>query len=108
MEQKNAKTERKPTKKVESEKLLERKLVEKVKAKGGEAFKMLSQYHRGLPDRAVLFNGRAAFVEIKTTGKKPTKLQMRIKERLEQLGFEFYVIDNSEAIDDFINNFINR
>lgn len=100
--------ERKTAKKIESEKLLERKLFEKVKAKGGDAIKMMSQYHRGLPDRLVLFKGRAAFVEVKTTGKKPTKLQMHTKERLERLGFEVYVIDNSEAIDDFINNFINR
>ncbi len=106
MEQKNTKTERKTPKKVESEKILERKLVEKVRAAGGEAFKFLSQFHRGMPDRLVLFDGKACFVEVKSTGQKPTKLQTRTIEQIERQGFEVYVIDNSEALEHFINNFI--
>jgi len=108
MEQKNTKMERKRPKKVESEKILERKLAEKVRTAGGEAFKFSSQFHRGMPDRLVLFNGKACFVEVKSTGLKPTKLQMHTKAQIERQGFEVYVIDNSEALEHFINNFINK
>ena len=52
-----------------SEKIIERKLVEAVKEKGGLCIKLLSDYFTGLPDRLCLFPGqKAIFVELKTTG----------------------------------------
>ena len=62
-----------------NEKLIERKLREGVKALGGLALKFSSPYHRGVPDRIVLMpGGRMYFVELKTTGKKPTLLQQKL------------------------------
>ena len=68
---------------IESEKVLERKLVEKIKKLGGHAYKFVSPNQRGVPDRlCVLPHGITIFVELKTTGKKPTKLQVLCMDEL--------------------------
>lgn len=82
-----------------SEKIIEKKLTEKVNDLGGWSLKLLSTYVTGLPDRLCLLpGGRVFFVEVKTTGKKPTKIQERIHDRLRGLGFEVTVIDSLEQI----------
>ncbi|MBO6238414.1 MAG: VRR-NUC domain-containing protein [Bacteroidales bacterium] len=64
------------------------------------ALKLLSQFHRGLPDRLILMpGGHTYFAEIKTTGKKPTILQLHCHETLRQLGFQVFVIDSSESLE---------
>ena len=86
---------------IESEKVLEKKIAAKVKSLGGWSIKMLSTYVTGLPDRICLFpGGKVLFIEVKTTGKKPTKIQERVHERIRKLGFKILVIDNSKQIDD--------
>ena len=86
-----------------SEKVLEARLRKAVEAKGGMALKLLSQLHRGLPDRMVLLpGGRILFAEIKTTGKKPTLLQRHCHGMLRNLGFIVYVIDSTETLNAFI------
>lgn len=91
------------TGKAESEKTLEARLVREVGQQGGEAIKLLSQHHRGLPDRMVLMpGGLVYFVEMKTTGKKPTALQLRCHDRLRELGFPVCVIDSTDTLLDFI------
>lgn len=88
-----------PVKKIESEKFLERKLAKAVKDNGGISFKLLSQHHRGLPDRMNLFpGGNIFFAEIKTTGKKATRLQLVTHQIFRELGFNVYLIDSSEGI----------
>lgn len=88
-----------------SEKVIERKLVEAVKSKGGMCIKLLSDYITGLPDRLCLFPGqKAVFVETKTTGEKPRKIQVFIHNKLKALGFRVVVIDTTEGINDFINS----
>jgi len=88
---------------IESEKVLERKLCAEIKKAGGWALKMLSSQVIGLPDRLCLLpGGRAYFVEVKSTGKKPTKIQLVIHKRLEALGFTVYVIDTTEKLTNFI------
>lgn len=82
--------------KTESEKKLEAALVRDVAKMGGLAVKLTSQFHRGLPDRLVLLpGGRADFVELKSTGKKPTDLQLVTHGRLRAMGFGVKVIDNA-------------
>lgn len=89
---------------IESEKVLERKLVEKIKKLGGHAYKFVSPNQRGVPDRlCVLPHGVMVFVELKTTGKKPTKLQVLCMDELKALGQECVVIDSSRALDELIN-----
>lgn len=88
-----------------SEKVIERKLVEAVKEKGGMCIKLLSDYITGLPDRLCLFPGqKAIFVELKTTGEKPRKIQVFIHNRLKALGFRVEVIDTLEGITKLIES----
>ena len=87
----------------ESEKVIEAKLREAVKQRGGVALKILSQYHAGLPDRLVLLPGsQAFFVETKSTGCKARLLQKKDHEMLRSLGFSVYVIDSTEAVSDLM------
>lgn len=89
---------------MDSEKLIERKLVDAVKAKGGICVKFYSAYQRGVPDRIVLMpQGRVYFVELKSTGKKPTKLQELFIGKLRSLGFIVEVIDTIEKLTEFVN-----
>lgn len=91
----------------DSEKLLEKKLDRIVKELGGWTLKLLPTFVSGLPDRLVLYKGRALFVELKTTDKRARPDQLRIHKKLERLGFEVYVIDTSEGVDKFINRLIH-
>ena len=86
-----------------SEKVLEAELRERCKALGWMCIKLTSQYQRGLPDRLILMpGGRVCFVEIKTTGKKPTALQRVTHERLRALGYRVEVVDTTERLDNLI------
>ena len=87
----------------ESEKVLERNLNKEVKALGGWSLKILSNFITGLPDRLVLLNGRAYFIEVKSQGKKPRPIQRVIHRKLEALGFPVSVIDTTEKLNNFIN-----
>ena len=89
--------------KAESEKALEARLTTEVKSRKGIALKYTSQFHRGIPDRIVLLPYRTiAFVEMKSTGKQPTKLQVAAMDMLRKLGFHCYVIDSTEKLDAFL------
>lgn len=71
--------------------------------------KLLSTFVKGLPDRLILCRGGyVGFAEIKTTGKKPTKIQTFIHDKLRQLGFEVFVIDDLESRDSAVSFFLNK
>lgn len=90
---------------IESEKALERKLCNEIKKLGGHAYKFVSPNQRGVPDRLCLLpNGIAVFVELKTTGKKPTKLQVLCIDELKALGQDCIVIDSSKALEELIKD----
>ena len=81
-----------------SEKVFERTLSKYVNDKGGIAVKLLSQFVNGLPDRMYLLpGGHALFVEFKSTGKKPTKIQEHIIDRIRKVGFTVMVVDSPET-----------
>lgn len=87
----------------ESEKALEARLRKEVEKRGGMAIKLSSQMHRGLPDRMVLLpHAVQYFIELKTTGKKPTHLQTHCHEQLRALHFPVLVIDSTKALEDFL------
>lgn len=91
--------------KPESEKVIERKLVSAVKENGGMCIKLLCDQLMGLPDRMCLFpGGIVAFVELKTTGKKPKRIQTFMHKKLRGLGFRVEVIDTIEGVSTFINS----
>ena len=96
-------------KQIDSEKLVERKLVELVKANGGMCIKLLCDQLIGLPDRLCLFpNGEVVFVELKTTGRKPSRIQVFMHSKLRFLGFRVEVIDTVKGVIDFVNSVSNE
>ena len=84
---------------IENEKVLERKLCKAIKDMGGRAYKFVSPNQRGVPDRlCILPKEISFFVELKTTGKKPTKLQVLCMNELENMGQICHVVDSSESL----------
>lgn len=89
----------------ESEKLIERKLREGVKARGGECIKQDGTSADGLPDRALYMpGGLTVFVETKSTGDKPSPLQRYWHNKLKRLGYKVYVIDTTDKLEELWKN----
>ena len=97
-------------KEIISEKDLERTFSEMLnRTKKVWVIKLLSTFIKGLPDRMILCQGgHVGFAEIKTTGKKPTKIQTYIHEKLRALGFKVFVIDDLESRDAAISFFLRN
>lgn len=93
--------------KKDSEKLIERTLYNEVKAKGGMCLKLPAVYVIGLPDRLCLFpGGNVVFVELKTTGQKPRKIQLHIHQKIRALGFTVLVIDSIKGVHDLCSQYM--
>lgn len=97
-------------KEIISEKDLERTFAEKLnRTKKVWVIKLLSTFIKGLPDRMILCQGGyVGFAEIKTTGKKPIKIQLLIHSKLEALGFKVFVIDDLDSRDAAISFFLRN
>lgn len=92
---------------IDSEKDVERRLVELVKINNGLCIKLLCDQLTGLPDRMCLFpEHKIIFVELKTTGRKPKRIQVYIHNKLKALGFRVEVIDTIKGVEDFISSII--
>lgn len=92
--------------KKEREKNIERKLRDMTKDAGGMCLKMVIIHTMGLPDRVCLFpRGRVLFVETKSTGDVPRKIQNYMHAKLRSLGFRVEVIDNSKKLKEVINEY---
>ena len=78
---------------------IEKSLKNAVMMRGGLALKFVSPNFNGVPDRLLLLpEGKAAFAELKATGRKMRSLQIKRKRQLEALGFLVYCIDGTEQI----------
>lgn len=87
-----------------SEKVFERELSKFVEEREGMAVKLLSQFIKGLPDRMYLLHGGVVvFVEFKSTGKRPTKIQSYIHAKIQALGFPVLVVDSVETYEEAKN-----
>lgn len=94
---------------IESEKIIERKLVELIKLRKGLCIKLLCDQFIGLPDRLCLLpNGKLVFVELKTTGKKPRRIQTVVHNKLRKLGFRVEVIDTTAKVIELIENMLQN
>lgn len=83
-----------------SEKAIERYLVEKVKSWGGICLKYSNPGMVGYPDRLILLPGGCVmWVELKSKGKNPTKLQTIRHRELERLGQYIATIDSRDGVD---------
>lgn len=93
-------------KSTESEKAIERKLIEAVKAWGGVCLKYHNGQSIGYPDRVVLLpHGVTLWVEVKSKGQKPRKAQALRIEQLQRLGHYATYIDNTEAIGQLLQDY---
>lgn len=84
------------------ERKIEKYLCQRVKAIGGYAMKITSPGLAGVPDRLVLFNGVAVFVELKAPEGKPTARQLAVHRFLYRLGFPVSVVNSKEMVDRFV------
>ena len=87
-----------------TEQQIEQKLVKKVKEMGGIAFKFVSPGNSGVPDRLVLIAvGKIAFVEVKRKGEKPRPIQVRMINKIRNLVFKVYVLDDEKKIGEIVD-----
>lgn len=92
-----------------SEKAIERYLAQEVRRLGGICLKYSNANMVGYPDRVVcLPHGKTVWVELKSKGKKPTKMQTIRQAELACLGHEVYCIDNKKTIDELIKIWRNE
>lgn len=83
-----------------SEKVIEKYLMMKVREIGGVCLKYSNSNMTGYPDRLVCFpDGKTAWVEIKSKGKKPTRLQELRHEELRAVGQNVFVVDSRVLVD---------
>lgn len=86
-----------------SEKVIERYLVEQAKQNGLLCLKYSNPNMVGYPDRLlVLPGGGVVWVELKSKGRKPTKIQQMRMSELTGMGHLVKVIDNKADIDELI------
>jgi hypothetical protein len=91
----------------ESEKVIEKLLVDTVEEHKGWAIKMICTFISGLPDRLILLPGGIIFfAELKSTGKKPSPRQLIVHEALRRLGFKVYVIDSTEQVKTVLEKYL--
>mgnify|MGYP003521414689 FL=1 len=88
---------------IESEKVLEKKLVKWIKEARGKCIKLSSQFNTGLPDRMIMLPKEHVFYcELKSTGQKPTKMQEVLHNEIRALGFKVYVVDSTEGLSEML------
>ena len=86
-----------------SEKAIEQFCRTEVKNAGGRAIKWSSPSVKGVPDRVIIFpTGRIGFLELKSYGKKPTKLQTYWLDLLTSFGFIADYADSKGAVSCFL------
>ena len=88
-----------------SEKAIEAYLVRRCKESGLLCLKYSNANTTGYPDRVVcLPHCNVVWVELKSKGKKPTKLQEIRHLELRELGHQVFVIDSKEGVDKLISD----
>jgi hypothetical protein len=93
---------------------IERELVKRVQAMGGEVRKVQWVGRRGAPDRLVMLSRhdvrsgryssvRTFWVELKATGVKPPGHQLREHARMRTMGQTVVVIDSIEGVEELLS-----
>lgn len=86
-----------------SEKELEKYLFRRAKEHGWPCLKYSNPNAVGYPDRVIVLPSRkVAWVELKSRGKKPAKIQVARHEELRNAGHVVFVADSREKIDELI------
>ena len=90
---------------------IEKHLVKRVKALGGEVRKVQWIGRRGAPDRLVMLPAPAGpgawmapiWVELKAPGVKPEAYQLREHQRMRAMGQRVVVIDSLESVEELLS-----
>lgn len=83
-----------------SEKAIEAYLVRKVKDLGGVCLKYSNPGVVGYPDRVVLLpGGFVVWVELKSKGRKPNRVQQLRIDQLREMGHNVAVVDGKDQVD---------
>ena len=86
------------------ERLIEQKLRNGVRIKGGLALKFISPGTAGVPDRIVLLpDGKVFFVELKAPGKYMSPKQIKMAGVFARLGHQVRVINSMEDVQEFLD-----
>lgn len=73
---------------------IEKKVCQYARSKDWLTYKFVSPSNRGVPDRIFIRSGNILFIEFKSPGKHPTKLQNKVIDRIRSQDFNVYVIDS--------------
>ena len=85
------------------EKDIESWLNKKVKELGGISFKFVSPNNPGVPDRIYIFpEGKVYFVELKTETGRMSGIQKWQRQRLQEMGCQFYSVKGMKQAREFI------
>ncbi|EHU1404053.1 TPA: VRR-NUC domain-containing protein [Acinetobacter baumannii] len=84
------------------ESVIEKYLVDKVKALGGEVRKVKWISRNSAPDRLVMLPDNTFWAELKAPKEKPTPAQAREHERMRKMGQRVEVIDSIERIEELL------
>ena len=90
------------------EKDIEKRLVNGVKSLGGRCYKWVSPGNSGVPDRIVLLDGEAIFVELKRAGGIVSPIQERQIQRIAKTGNRVEVIFGKSGVDNFLRRLAKR
>lgn len=84
------------------ERTVEKYLTSRVKSIGGWALKIICLGVSGIPDRLVIYRGRAYFVELKRPGGTVSPIQKLVHKLLKKYGFEVHILYCREDVESFI------
>ena len=79
-----------------SESKLERKVCNYARSQGWLVYKFVSPMNRGVPDRIFIRSGITLFIEFKGEGKKLTKLQSHIFDKIKYEYAHLHMVDTYE------------
>lgn len=81
---------------------IEKYLKDKVEQLGGLCWKFTSPGTAGVPDRIILYDGRAYFVELKTDQGRSSKVQKYIHKKMRKQKIDVYMIWSKKGVDNFV------
>lgn len=88
-----------------SEKAIERYLVERARVAGALCLKYSNPNMTGYPDRVLVTpGGGVVWVELKSRGRRPAKIQLARMAELTRMGHRVEVIDNRPDVDELIKS----
>ncbi|MDU1051711.1 MAG: VRR-NUC domain-containing protein [Varibaculum cambriense] len=86
-----------------NERTIEHQLKKAVEASGGLCWKLVCPGTTGVPDRICLTRNRVVFVELKAPSKQPRPIQYRRIGQLQAQGFQTFVIDSIDDIQEVLD-----